>query len=400
MPKMPEPWWREDRQAWFVQIDRKRHNLGRNKKKAWQRFHTLMAEPPKRASIIASDSLLTVIEAFLEWSQHHRSPDTYEWYRYRLERFAKTYPDLRVGELRPYHVQEWVDPMPVASGSKRNYCRAVKRCIRWAKKQGYLNENPIVDLELPRGGKREKVVSVGEWESILAAVSDRSFRELLVVTWETGCRPQESLRVEARHVDLLNQRWVFPESESKTDIPRIVYLTDEALAITKRLMLQHPIGPLFCNSTGQPWTTDAVNCAFIRMQIKLGRSLVAKEATGRASKDRRRRYLSVDDDSVAKVKAKLNPLKRSGLAKSEAELLHEARRKLTYRQATEVGPKYSLYVLRHTWMNRLLTRGVDALTVAFLAGHSDPSTLARVYAHLSQNPSYLLNQAKKANRCG
>ncbi len=46
-------------------------------------------------------------------------------------------------------------------------------------------------------------------------------------------------------------------------------------------------------------------------------------------------------------------------------------------------------------MNRLLTQGVDALTVAFLAGHSDPSTLAKVYAHLSQNPAYLLDQVKK-----
>ena len=251
MSKRPEPWWREDREAWFVQIDRKRYNLGRNKKKAWQTFHALMANPPKR-TVMASDSLSAIIEAFLEWSEHHRSPVTYEWYRCRLKHFFNAYPDLRIGELRPYHVQEWIDRMPVASGTKRNYCRAVKRCVRWAKKQGHIDLNPIADLEVPRGGKREKVVTVGEWEAILAAVTDRSFRDLLIITWETGCRPQESLRVESRHVDLVNQRWVFPESESKTDIPRVVYLTDEALAISKRLMLQHPSGPLFRNSTGDP----------------------------------------------------------------------------------------------------------------------------------------------------
>ncbi|MFO1043315.1 MAG: tyrosine-type recombinase/integrase [Planctomycetaceae bacterium] len=343
---------------------------------------------------MASDSLSAIIEAFLEWSEHHRSPVTYEWYRFRLKRFFEAYPDLRIGELRPYHVQEWIDRMTVASGTKRNYCRAVKRCVRWAKKQGYIDQNPIADLEVPRGGKREKVVTAGEWDTILAAVPDRYFRDLLVVTWETGCRPQESLRVEARHVDLVNQRWVFPESESKTDIPRVVYLTDEALAITKRLMLQHPSGPLFRNLNG-PWTTDAVNCAFIRLQIKLGRALVAATVE-QPAKDKRRKYLSVDEDAVAKLKAKLNPLKKSGVAKTEVELLHEARRKLTYRQATEAGPKYSLYVIRHTWMNRLLTSGVDALTVAFLAGHKNASTLANHYAHLSQNPSFLLTQAKKA----
>ena len=58
--------------------------------------------------------------------------------------------------------------------------------------------------------------------------------------------------------------------------------------------------------------------------------------------------------------------------------------------------RYCLYVLRHTWMNRLLTSGVDALTVAVLAGHSDPSILGKTYQHLSQNPEYLRTAARRA----
>ena len=220
-------------------------------------------------------------------------------------------------------------------------------------------------------------------------------RDLLIVTWETGCRPQESLRVEARHVDLENQRWWFPVSESKTEIPRIIYLTDDALAITKRLMRQYPQGPIFRNIRGKPWTTDAVNCVFIRLQIKLGMEIL-RQRYKRKHKDRRRAYLWVNDAEAAKFAKALKREKQSGRIKTDAEVLNEARRKLAYAEAVTVGPKYSLYVLRHTWMNRLLTRGVDALTVAFLAGHSDPSTLAKVYAHLSQNPAYLLGQAKKA----
>lgn len=84
MPKKPEPWWREDRKAWFVQINRKRHNLGRDKKTAWQRFHELMAQPQKQA--ISSESVVAIIDSFLDWTQKRRSPDTYEWYRFRPER--------------------------------------------------------------------------------------------------------------------------------------------------------------------------------------------------------------------------------------------------------------------------------------------------------------------------
>jgi len=154
---------------------------------------------------------------------------------------------------------------------------------------------------------------------------------LLTVTWETGCRPQESLRVEARHVDLAGERWVFPQSESKgKKTPRVVYLSAKAVEICKRLMTKHPAGNLFRNVDGKPWTPDATNCRFQRIK------------------------------------------------KSK-------------------GVKYSLYALRHTWINRMLLKGVDAFTVAILAGHSDPSMLAKHYAHLSQAPEFLLAQARRVS---
>lgn len=391
--KFPKPWYRRSRRAWFVTLDGQQIKLGTTKDEALRRYQDLMARPEKR--VVPSGSLLAIIDAFLDWCQKHRAPDTYEWYRSRLELLAQKHPNLRAVDLRPFHVQQWIDAMNVSSGTKRNYCRAIKRCMAWAKKQGHIDLNPIADLEQPRGGKREVVVSAAEYDEILSLIVDDSFRDLVVVTWETGCRPQESLRVEGRHVDLANQRWVFPETEAKTDMPRIVYLTDDALAITRRLVLRYPMGPLFRNIKGEAWSTDAVNCAFTRLQIRIGRRMFERTA-GKRPKDRRRKYLNVDDAEVQELLKTLNPCKRSGEPKTNAQLLHEARRKLTYREAKRMGPKYSHYALRHTWMNRLLTKGVDALTVAFLAGHSDPSTLAKVYAHLSQNPAYLLDQVKKA----
>lgn len=394
MPHFPKPFWKKSRGAWYVELNRKQHNLGPNRDEAFRRYHDLMARR-ETTEVVASDSLVAIIDAHLEWSQQNRAAATYSWYRDRLEKFARTYPQLNVGELRPYHIQQWIDGMEVASGTKRNYCRAVKRCMRWAKQQGYIDVNPVADLQMPRGGKREKVVSPEEFQNILRFAADVSFRNLLEVTWETGCRPQESLRVEARHVDIANQRWIFPASESKTDAIRIVYLTDAALSITKQLMRQYPTGKLFRNSRGKPWTTEAVNCTFIRIQIAMGRELLERQST-KTNPDKRRKYLAVDDKAAKEFMKTLNPEKQSGQRKSPAELRNEARRKLTYKAATQLAPKYSLYVLRHSWMNRLLAEGVDALTVAFLAGHSDTSTLAKTYAHLNQNKAYLLEQAKRA----
>lgn len=386
MARAPKPWYWKERESWFVTIQKQRHDLGPVKAAAIKRFHELMAKPARRR--LASDLLSVVIDAFLDWTQKHKAPDTYEWYRYRLERFAKRYPDAHVGELKPFHVQEWADSYSLSVTSRRNYLRSVKRCLKWATRLGYLDQNPIADLEVPAAENSEIVVSPDEFERLLSLNRDPAFRELLWVTWKSGCRPQESLRVEARHVDLKNRRWVFPKSESKNrKTVRVVYLTNEAFEITQRLVEQHPTGRLFRNSSGQPWTTSAVNCAFSRLRIRLGKQLM------------RERKLAVADEDVVEFSRSLKPERKvKGIVqpKSERELLQEARRKLTYKMALSLVPNLCLYALRHSWATHALQRGVDALTVSVLMGHRDPSTLAKVYQHLAQNPDYLLGQASKA----
>jgi len=46
----------------------------------------------------ASSAVAALCDRFLEWVQRKRSAATYEWYRYRLQRFVERYPDL-VGAL-------------------------------------------------------------------------------------------------------------------------------------------------------------------------------------------------------------------------------------------------------------------------------------------------------------
>lgn len=59
------------------------------------------------------------------------------------------------------------------------------------------------------------------------------------------------------------------------------------------------------------------------------------------------------------------------------------------RMKEKLGFKAKLYHLRHTWMTRMLKKGNDPITVATLAGHNDPSMLARVYQHVGQDTDHL-----------
>lgn len=387
MPREPKPWFWKQRSQWVVNIRGVRHYLGPDRDAAFEEFYRLMRQPVE-CRRVSSQSLVALIDVFLDWVQKHRSPVTYEWYRFRCQRFCQAYPELRVDQLKPYHVQEWADSFDFSKTSRRNYLRAVKRALRWALTQGYIEHNPIQHLEIPAADRREVVVSASEFKAILNHAGADSLRDLINVTWETGCRPQESLRVEARHVDLENHRWVFPSSEAKGQrVPRIVYLTDAAFSITRRLMLKHPEGSLFRNSFGRVWTPDAVNCGFDRIQQRMGREEMI------------RRGMAITDDEIGTFITKLRRTrKRRGqdVSKTYAELRCEAKTKLVNRLAMSLAPRYCLYAIRHSWATHALERGVDSVTVAVLMGHADASMLARVYQHLTQNPRFLLEQAKRA----
>ncbi len=386
MAHFPKPFFKKARGLWYVEINRKQVNLGPDREEAFRQYHQLMTQPTLHP--MSPESLVGIIDSFLDWVKKHRAPDTFEWYRYRLQRFVTKYPDMKVSALRPFHVEQWVDDYVLANTSRRNYCRSIKTCLRWAKKQGHIDWNPIEDMEVPGADSKEVYIPPDEFESLLGFVPDSRLRDLMVTTYHTGCRPQESLRVTGNHVELKQSRWVFAQSESKgKKSPRIVYLDDEAISITQRLLPDCGGRELFRNSRDGAWTADAVNCGFDRIQIRMGKAMLKSQGK-EPSEDAIRKCI--------KTLKKTKVVKGVEREKTPAELRCEAKSKTMKRMACEAAPRYSLYALRHSWATNALKKEVDALTVALLMGHKDPSTLARVYQHLSHSPEHMLNQAKRA----
>ena len=237
--KFPKPWFRSGR-GWYVTLDGQQINLGTDRKNAFKEYKSLLNEKRPNGSVVV------LIDSYLEWCEKHRAPDTYRWYKDRLQDFAQTIPSLLIDNMKPYHVQEWVDSKVWADGSKRNGIAAIKRVFTWAEEQGHIIRSPIAHLKKPKCGKKELVITREQYHTILKKSRDQQFRDLITTHWETGCRPQESLRVEARHLDLANQRWVIQTTPGKPD-NRVVYLTDTVLEICQRLAEINPIGPLFRN---------------------------------------------------------------------------------------------------------------------------------------------------------
>jgi integrase len=268
--KFPKPWYRATRGVWYVTLEGQQINLGPDKEAAFEHYHQLMMTPADQR--LLGETLAEILDAFLEWCKANRAIRTYEWYLNRCQQFLNFLPKgIEIAQLKPYHLQRWIDSYKGwAPGNKRNACRAIQRGLSWAVQQGYIEKSPLQHFQKPPAGRRDLVVTPTEFAKLLESTRDRVFRDLLQITWETGARPQETLRVEHRHVDLEHRRWIFPPHEAKGGkLPRIIYLNDVALEITQRWMERNRSGKLFRNTQGRPWTTYAVNCRFATLKRKL-----------------------------------------------------------------------------------------------------------------------------------
>lgn len=67
MPRHPKPWYWQARRCWCVTLHGVRHNLGPDKAAAFDQFHRPMTQP-KEKRVVRGDSLVAIIDAFLEWS--------------------------------------------------------------------------------------------------------------------------------------------------------------------------------------------------------------------------------------------------------------------------------------------------------------------------------------------
>ena len=269
MARPRKPWFRESRNAWFVEIDGKQHNLGADKEEALRHFHALMAQAPEKAS---AGSIAALLDAFVVYSAEHKAASTVRWYEDYLQDFLNYLKatghspgSLPPGRLTPKLVRAWVDDRGAA---KRARITAVKAAYRWAHAEGWIDANPIAAMRRPPQSKRDQIISVAEMRAILR-LSDKPFRELLVVSWDTGARPQELRRLQTRHLDLANRRCVLPAPEAKGKKKnRVIYLTLRAARIIAK---RNNGGFVFRNSRGKPWTASAVKCRFARLEEKLGR---------------------------------------------------------------------------------------------------------------------------------
>ena len=275
-------WYREFDDWWYVtvrisgrRVQKKVYQGKDHREEAERRFHRMMLDAGKER--LPSDVLFAeLVDLFLDYCEAQQ-PASYGWYRKFLQSFLNSYKGT-VRALKPLHVRAWLDGRSWSQSTQRQAIVAVKRVVNWAFDEGYIRRKPLRKLKRPPMKSRQTLVSAKTHKAILKA-TDTAFATFITALRSTGARPGEIRAVTAEMVNLDAGVWVLPEHKTvrKSGKPRIVYLTPDMLKLTKRLMKEQPTGPLFRNSRGQPWTSNAVRCRMrhIRRALNLPKGTVA-----------------------------------------------------------------------------------------------------------------------------
>jgi len=289
MPRPRKPWFREARNAWYVEIGGKQHRLADGPKndvteaRAELEFHRLMAETMANPPADGGDpTVAALIDEYLEQNKKHLAPSTFYENRILLQKFCKKHGPRLVRNCIPYHLSKWVNDQETwTSNWTRSFAiRIVKRSFNWAVEQGLIEENPFLKVKPPKCKSRRRPIKLEEFTQLLTAAGRTSrLGETLLFLAYTGCRPCElrNLRWSDIHLDEPNPEIVIEEhktSNTQDDPePRVIPIVDE-LAILLASIADRCENSEFVFVTHRrtPWARSSLQQSVRRLRRKIGLS--------------------------------------------------------------------------------------------------------------------------------
>lgn len=279
MPRRPRPWYRvdksrPDKNGWYVNFGGRRHLLHRGKRSAADRkiaetkFHELMLLAVK-APEAPDATVASLCEAFLEWSARWQSPETHRGYLWYIQSFAELCGLHQAGELKPFHVNRWIDSKKRWGATSRyNGLRSVFRVFNWACDEGLIDRNPLRGMKRPKPNIRSRYMTDEEYSALLQAACV-AYRIFLYALDQTGARPSELRAVQWSH--LRTDRLVLTEHKTvgKTHKPRVIYLNASMLNLLDTMKSESKSAYIFTNVYGRPWTRNALRLQMQRLKKKL-----------------------------------------------------------------------------------------------------------------------------------
>lgn len=190
--------------------------------------------------------------AFLEANGNTFSANTLRAYRYDLNLFVRSFPELDASEVGVEHLRAFLGAAAeLAPSTLARRQAALRSCFGWAYSEGLIGSDPAARLEKVKVPRRDpRPLTREQAEALLGAIPAAHWRNRLLFSllYETGMRVGEALGIHVGHVHPNATDGGYIRVVGKGDEERIVPLIDAPR--TNRLLRAHlkevgKVGPLF-----------------------------------------------------------------------------------------------------------------------------------------------------------
>ncbi len=315
------------------------------KSKAEARWIKRQAEILAEGPAYVAPSKEKLSDYLSSWLQHcaarvqagELAPSTLRQYEDYARRYLSDLGHVKIAELTPATAQEWVDGLLARGLSPSTVSLArttLRTALQRAVKQKRLPSNPLDLVDGPRRPQRRRAqaLPVEQAEALLKEAYARTqYGPLLEFLWLSGLRPSEALGLRRDAVDL---------KEGCVCVRRSRVKVGGAMVESDRLKTEAAHRRVDLPKRG-------VECLRRHLEAAPPSDLVFTQRDGSG--------LSIDqvDDAFARLRDRL------GL------------------------PPVRVYDLRHTAATMQMTAGVPLEVVSKRLGHSNVSTTADIYQHLT-----------------
>jgi integrase len=142
-----------------------------------------------------------IVYKFLDNLQYDRSKRTLEWYQERLSLFVADFGPNPAAAIKPFEVLSSVNKHKNwSANTRRNSLRAIKRLYKWSHMNGLIDNNVMVNLEMPPQEARETIVTPEQMQELEQLLPEGTFKDLLRLAWDTGMRAEELFQIEAEWI--------------------------------------------------------------------------------------------------------------------------------------------------------------------------------------------------------
>lgn len=276
MPRLNEPYFRKQKNAWYGRINGKIQSLqvtGReNRKAAYEAFFAAYKDTEKPILELVGDA----VAEFLADAEGRLSVGGMRNYRIFAKKFISAFGKYKLTSLCNADLERFARIQDDWSNTYRHQflCFVASVC-KFAVREKYVDVNPLAGLRKPPKASRGSSALVTEQQHIrmLAVCRNKKFADFLQLLWLTGARPSEIAGLTAGHIRLARGQ-VISLSIHKTAChghSRMLVLCKPAWEIVER----HSAGKqdcelLFTGYAGEKLTANAIHGRVTRLATKAG----------------------------------------------------------------------------------------------------------------------------------